>query len=100
VATVVYGIPTSPEQFEAYYPKHLAILGAEQTTIGFVRGDLTRFVSNLDGTPPALYRQAELCFSSMDALTTGVGSAGFAKVGNDFGNFVTGGLKGLIGVQQ
>jgi hypothetical protein len=36
----------------------------------------------------------------MDALKTGVGSAGFAKVGNDFGNFVTGGLKGMIGVQQ
>jgi uncharacterized protein (TIGR02118 family) len=100
LATVVYGTPTDAAAFEAYYPKHLAIVTAEQAAIGFVRADLTKFISNLDGTPPAVYRQAELCFPGMDQLKTGVGSAAFAKVGNDFGNFVTGGLRGMIGVQQ
>lgn len=100
LATVIYGTPTSAADFEAYYPKHLQLVGAEQTAIGFVRADLTKFVSNVDGTPPAVYRQAELCFNSMQALTAGVGSAAFAKVGNDFGNFVTGGMRGMIGVQQ
>lgn len=100
LATVIYGTPTDAAAFEAYYPKHLALVGTEQAAIGFVRADLTKFISNLDGTPPAVYRQAELCFPSMEALNTGVGSAAFAKVGNDFGNFVTGGMRGLIGVQQ
>ncbi len=100
VATVVYGTPTSAADFEEYYPKHLELVGKEQAAIGFVRADLTKFTSNLDGTPPAVYRQAELCFSSMESLMTGVGGEAFARVGNDFGNFVTGGLRGMIGVQQ
>jgi uncharacterized protein (TIGR02118 family) len=100
VATVIYGTPTSAAAFEKYYPKHLQIVNAEQTAVGFVRADLTKFISNLDGTPPAMYRQAELCFPSLDQLKTGVGSEAFGRVGNDFGNFVTGGLRGLIGVQQ
>ena len=100
LATVIYGTPASAEAFEAYYPKHLALVTAEQTTIGFVRADLTKFVSNLDGTPPTVYRQAELCFNSMPALVTGVGSAGFGRVGNDFANFASGGIRGMIGVQQ
>ena len=100
LATVIYGTPTDAAAFEAYYPKHLALVSAEQSAVGFVRADLTKFVSNLDGTPPAVYRQAELCFPSMGQLNTGVGSAAFATVGNDFGNFVTGGLRGMIGVQQ
>jgi len=100
LATVIYGTPTDAAAFEEYYPKHLQIVGTEQAAVGFVRADLTKFISNLDGTPPAVYRQAELCFPSMQALTTGVGSAAFGRIGNDFGNFVTGGLRGLIGVQQ
>ncbi len=99
VATVIYGTPTDAAAFEQYYPKHLQIVSTEQAAVGFVRADLTRFVSNLDGTPPAVYRQAELCFPGMDQLNTGVGSAAFGRIGNDFGNFVTGGLRGLIGVQ-
>ena len=99
VATVIYGTPASADAFEAYYPKHLQIVTAEQTSVGFVRADLTKFISNLDGTPPAVYRQAELCFNSMESLTTGVGSAAFGRIGNDFANFATGGLRGMIGVQ-
>ena len=100
LATVIYWTPKDTAAFEAYYPKHLALVASEQTAVGFVRADLTRFISNLDGTPPAVYRQAELCFPSMEQLNTGVGSKAFANIGNDFGNFVTGGMRGMIGVQQ
>ena len=100
LATVIYGTPKDTAAFEAYYPKHLSLVASEQTAVGFVRADLTRFISNLDGTPPAVYRQAELCFPSMEQLKTGIGSEAFGRIGNDFGNFVTGGLRGLIGVQQ
>jgi len=100
LVTVIYNTPKDAAAFEAYYPKHLALVASEQTAVGFVRADLTRFISNLDGTPPAVYRQAELCFPSMEQLNTGIGSKAFANIGNDFGNFVTGGMRGMIGVQQ
>jgi uncharacterized protein (TIGR02118 family) len=101
LVTVIYNQPKDPAAFEGYYPTHLKIVGDGQQEIGFVRADLTKFDSNLDGsTPPAKYRQAELCFPSMDALKKGIGTAGFKKVGDDFANFVTGGLIGMIGTQQ
>lgn len=101
LATVIYNQPTDTTAFEAYYPKHLEIVGAGKAEIGFVRADLTRFAMNLDGSMPAAkYRQAELCFESMDALKKGIATPAFKKVGDDFANFVTGGLTALIGVQQ
>ncbi len=36
----------------------------------------------------------------MDALKKGMATPGFKKVGDDLGNFATGGLTGLIGEQQ
>jgi uncharacterized protein (TIGR02118 family) len=101
LVTVIYNQPKDPAAFEGYYPTHLKIVGDGQQEIGFVRADLTRFESNLDGsTPPAKYRQAELCFPSMEALRKGTGTAAFKKVGDDFANFVTGGLTGMVGTQQ
>jgi uncharacterized protein (TIGR02118 family) len=101
VATVLYRNPADAAAFEAYYPKHLDIVGAHQAEIGFVRADLTRFQSNLDGSAPAMYRQAELCFDSMESLKKGTASAGFKAVGDDFANFVAkDGLVGMIGTQQ
>lgn len=101
LVTVIYNQPKDPAAFENYYPTHLKIVGDGQQEIGFVRADLTKFDSNLDGsTPPAKYRQAELCFASMDALQKGTATPAFKKVGDDFANFVTGGLTGMIGTQQ
>jgi len=98
LATVLYDQPLDSAAFEAYYPKHLALVTAGAAEIGFTRADLTKFVSNLDGTPAARYRQAELCFPSLEAAVKGVGTAAFGKVGNDFPNFATGGLVGMLGV--
>jgi uncharacterized protein (TIGR02118 family) len=89
LVTVIYHTPKDPTAFESYYPTHLKIVGDGQSEIGFVRADLTKFESNLDGSAPAEYRQAELCFPSMAALKKGTKSAAFKKVGDDFKNFAT-----------
>lgn len=101
LVTAIYETPPDAAAFEAYYPKHLDIVGANKAEIGFVRADLTKFLSNLDGSAPAMHRQAELCFASMEALRKGIETPGFKAVGDDFANFVAkDGLVGMIGTQQ
>jgi uncharacterized protein (TIGR02118 family) len=102
LVTVIYNQPKDPAAFESYYSAtHLPLVSGGQADIGFVRADLTKFDSNLDGSTPAgEYRQAELCFPSMDALKKGTATPAFKKVGDDLKNFATGGLAGLIGVQK
>ena len=101
LVTVIYDTPKDSAAFESYYSAtHLPLVGGGQQEIGFVRADLTRFTQNLDGSAPAKYRQAELCFNSMDDLRNGIATPAFKKVGDDLGNFATGGLTALIGEQQ
>jgi uncharacterized protein (TIGR02118 family) len=100
IITVLYQTPKDTAAFEKYYAAtHLPIVSAGQPEIGFVRADLTKFVPN-DTTPPAKYRQAELCFNSMADLKKGIATPAFKKVGDDFKNFVTNGLTALIGEQK
>lgn len=101
LVTVIYNTPKDSAAFESYYSAtHVPLVGAGQSEIGFTRADLTRFASNLDGSAPAKYRQAELCFDSMDALKKGVATPAFKKVGDDLPKFATGGLTALIGEQK
>ncbi|MFZ5625561.1 MAG: EthD family reductase [Gemmatimonadota bacterium] len=100
LATVIYDTPADTTAFEASYPEHLRLVSSVQAAIGFRRADLTRFISNLDGTPPARYRQAELCFDSLEALQARLATPGFKKVGDDYANSVTNGLTGMIGVES
>lgn len=101
LVTVIYDTPKDTAAFEAYYSAtHLPLVGAGQPEIGFSRADLTRFASNLDGSAPSRYRQAELCFNSMDDLKKGVATPAFKKVGDDLPNFASGGLTALIGEQR
>ena len=97
LVTVIYEQPTDAAAFEAYYPTHLALVGTHQSTIGFTRADLTKFISALDGSAPPKYRQAELCFDSVEARTKGLATPGFGAVGADLANFATGGLVALLG---
>jgi uncharacterized protein (TIGR02118 family) len=100
IVTVIYKQPKDTAAFEKYYAeKHLPLVTANQAEIGFVKADLTRFVSNLDGSPPAFYRQAELYFKSMADLQKGVKTPGFKKVADDLKNFATGGLIGMTAVE-
>jgi uncharacterized protein (TIGR02118 family) len=101
LVTVIYNQPKDSAAFESYYSAtHLPLVSTGQSEIGFTRADLTRFESNLDGSAPAEYRQAELCFNSMDELKKGTATPAFKKVGDDLPKFATGGLTGLIGEQQ
>jgi uncharacterized protein (TIGR02118 family) len=100
LATLFYGTPTDAAAFEAGYTRHLDMVRSAIADIGHTRADMTRFTSNVDGGPPTLYRQAELCFPDMASLTKGIGSAGFSKVFNDIPNFSTGGQRGMIGSQN
>ena len=97
---VLYNQPKDTAAFEKYYAeKHLPLVTANHAEIGFVKADLTRFVSNLDGSPPAFYRQAELYFKSMADLQKGVKTPGFKKVADDLKNFADGGLVGMTAVE-
>jgi uncharacterized protein (TIGR02118 family) len=100
IVTVIYKQPKDTAAFEKYYADtHLPLVGANQQEIGFTKAELTKFASNLDGSAPALYRQAELYLPSMDALKKGTATPGFKKVAGDLGNFATGGLDALIAVE-
>jgi uncharacterized protein (TIGR02118 family) len=100
IATVIYKQPKDTAAFEKYYAEtHVPLVAANQQEIGFTKAELTKFESNLDGSAPALYRQAELYFPSMDALKKGIATPGFKKVAGNLPNFATGGLDGLIAVE-
>ena len=100
IVTVIYKQPKDTAAFEKYYAEtHVPLVGANQQEIGFSRAELTKFASNLDGSAPALYRQAELYFPSMAALKKGTATPGFKKVAGDLPNFATGGLDGLVAVE-
>ena len=101
LVTVIYNQPKDSTAFESYYSAtHIPLVKDGKSEIGFTRADLTRFQSNLDGSAPAEYRQAELCFDSMDELKKGTATPAFKKVGDDLPKFATGGLTALIGEQQ
>jgi uncharacterized protein (TIGR02118 family) len=94
---VLYNTPKDTAAFERYYKTtHLPLVVANKKEIGFVRADLTKFISTADGKKPPFYRQAELYFNSMDELRKGVATPGFKKVADDLPKFATGGLVGMV----
>jgi uncharacterized protein (TIGR02118 family) len=100
ILTIIYKNPKDSAAFEKYYSQtHLPLVTASQDAIGFEKAELTKFVSNLEGGPPTRYRQAELYFSSIDALKKGLETPAFQKVAADLGKFASGGLDALIGVE-
>jgi uncharacterized protein (TIGR02118 family) len=100
IVTVIYKAPKDTAAFEKYYAEtHVPLVVANQPEIGFTRAELTRFNSNLDGSKPDRYRQAELYFPSMEAAKKGIATPAFKKVSDDLGKFASGGLDGLIGAE-
>ncbi len=99
ILTVIYNPPKDAAAFEAYYPKHLAIVSQGQPEIGFTKAELTKFESTLDGKKPTFYRQAELYFDSMEALKKGVATPAFKKAGDDIPNFASGGALVMIAAE-
>ena len=99
IVTVLYKWPKSPAAFEKYYPTHLKIVGDLRSEIGFTKAELTKFTSALDGRKAPFYRQAELYFPDVAAAKKGMATEGFKKVGDDFKNFATGGIVGLLATE-
>lgn len=96
--TVIYKQPTDPAAFEKYYADtHIPLVGKGAEDIQFRRAELVKFAKNLDGSPPAFYRQAKLYFSNEVALNGGTATPAFKAVGDDLGKFATGGLVALVG---
>jgi len=96
--TVIYKTPTDPAAFESYYATtHLPLVSQGASQIGFTRAELTRFTTNLDGSPPAFYRQAKLYFANAAALKAGTATPAFKAVGDNLAEFATGGLIALVG---
>lgn len=97
---VLYNQPKDTAAFEKYYAEtHLPIAVANQQEVGFTHAVLVRFTRNLDGSRPALYRKAELWFDSEAALSKGIATPGFKKIGDDLKNFATGGVTVLVSVE-
>jgi uncharacterized protein (TIGR02118 family) len=100
IVTVIYKTPKDSAAFEKYYAEtHIPLVVASQGQIGFERAELTKFDSNLDGSKPSRYRQAELYFPSMDALKKGIATPAFKGVAADLSKFASGGLDALVGVE-
>ena len=100
IVTVIYKTPKDTAAFEKYYAAtHLPLLESNKKEIGLERAEFTKFVSNLDGSAPGRYRQAELYFSSMEALKKGTATPGFKKVAGDLPKFASGGVDALIGAE-
>jgi uncharacterized protein (TIGR02118 family) len=98
IVTVIYQTPKDTAAVEKYDTEtHLPLVTNGKDEIGFERAELTEFDSNLDGSKPARYRQAELYFPSMDALKKGTATPAFKKVAGDLPKFATGGFDALVG---
>jgi uncharacterized protein (TIGR02118 family) len=94
--TVLYGHPTDPVAFESYYANtHQPIVSKVK---GFIKAELTKFMSAADGGKPAYYRMAELYFPSIEELQKTVESPEGKTLSADLANFATGGATIIIGI--
>ena len=93
--TVLYGCPTSAEQFEKYYEgTHLPLAAKVK---GVARIEFTKFVSGPDGAKPAFYRMAELYFTTQAQMEQSLKSPEGQATVADIQNFATGGVTMVIG---
>ena len=86
--TVLYGTPTDPAAFDAYYfGTHVPV--AEKIP-GLKRNEVSKASSNPDGSAPPFYLQAELYFDSPEALMGALGSDEGQAAAADVAKFATG----------
>lgn len=96
--TVLYGHPTDPAAFEAYYAStHMPLVGKIKE---IVKAETTKFLDEADGSKAAYYRMAELWFADMNALQAGMGSEAGQATAGDIANFATGGVTLLTGAVE
>ena len=95
---VLYGHPTSPDDFEKYYVEKHAPIASKMK--GVLRFELTRFSAGPDGTRPAFYRMAELYFTDQDQMQDAMTSPEGKATVSDIANFATGGATVLVGIVE
>ena len=93
--TVLYGRPTSAEEFEKYYGGTHLPLAAKME--GVERIEFTKFVSGPDGAKPAFYRMAELYFTTKAQMEQSLKSPEGQATVADIPKFATGGVTIVIG---
>lgn len=93
--TVLYGHPSDPEAFEAYYANTHTPLAL--TMKGHDRVELTKFMSTPDGGPAAYYRMAEFWFATPEAMQATMASPEGQATAADLSNFASGGVTFLVG---
>lgn len=93
IVTVLYGHPTDPAAFDAYYEgTHAPLVDKIDKLQGWTR----RKIASLDENPPPYYLIAELSFASPEDLQAGMGSAEGQAAAADVPNFATGGVTMFI----
>lgn len=92
---VLYGHPSEPAAFEKYYKDHHLPIVAKMN--GVAKTELTKMMSNADGSPPEYYRMAELYFEDSAQMVTSMASPEGKATAVDLANFATGGAKVIIG---
>lgn len=97
-ATVLYGQPTDPDAFEAYWTsKHMPLV--ERVAGPVVTAMYTsKCLRNPVGGQPPYYRIATLIFTSMDKLQALMASPEGQSIIVDHQNFATGGHALVVGV--
>jgi len=96
-ATVLYGMPKSPEDFEKYY------LGTHMPMVYKVKGikriELAKCVAS-PGAPPPFYRVTELWFDDLDAMQKVLATPDMKQVTDDVPNFASGGATIVVSIVE
>lgn len=88
--TVLYGPPTDPAAFEAYYlGTHMPLVAAAPAPS---RVELSVGLPGPDGSPPPYHRLFEAWFDSLEHLAAVTGSPAWQRVVADVPNFASGGV--------
>ena len=93
--TVLYGNPTSPDDFEKYYSGTHLPIAAKMT--GVARIELTKFLAGPDGGKPAFHRMAEMYFETQAQMEQTLGSPEGQATVADLPKFASGGVTMIIG---
>lgn len=97
-ATVLYGHPDDPAEFDEYYEKtHLPIARKMRGLTGWT---ISRLDPRPDGTPPPYHLIAELYAPTREALLAVFASPEGQASNADLANFATGGSTFLFGEVQ
>src|SRR3989442_9612547 len=70
---VLYNHPKDTAAFEKYYAEtHVPLFASHAQEIGVTRAELIKFAPGADGKSAAIYREADLRWSSKDAMEKGL----------------------------